>query len=186
MVDGVLTASQQRNSAIPNCCAVEIGSYCGYSALRISSRLNGHETLYSIENNARCREWTRRLVAKAGLSENVVIVATTEEALTKIRTAEQCISFLFIDHAKERYVEDLKLFEQSGVMLSPGCTVVADNILSFNSPLQEYIDHVSDEAKYTNYELLKGPVEYSGAGLAGTSDTGTVGLEDGIAISIWK
>ena len=185
-MDGVLTSSQQRNGGLANCCAVEIGSYCGYSALRISSRLNGSEMLYSIENNSRCREWTRRLVAKAGLSERVVIVATIAEALEKIRATERRISFIFIDHAKERYVEDLKFIEQSGLMLSPGCTVVADNILSFHSPLQEYIDHVTDETIYASYELLKSPVEYSGAGVSDFPSADTVGLEDGLAVSVWK
>lgn len=149
---------------ISSCCAVELGSYCGYSALRIAQNLNNGELLYSIDIDDRCRKWTQRLLRKAGLLERVVVARNIDDVVSEIKLFGKVIIFLFIDHAKEKYVEDLIKFENSGVMQSPGCTVLADNILSFNVPLNEYIAHVSGNIeKYSGYQLHVSTVEYSSA-----------------------
>lgn len=114
-------------------------------------------------------------------------MASIADAVEAMRAARKKITFLFIDHEKEKYVEDLVYFEESGLMCSPGCTVVADNILCFDSPLESYLAHVSDTGKYSDFQLHESVVEYSGT--ASGSDTAGFGLngaKDGIAVSVLK
>ena len=51
---------------------------------------------------------------------------------------------LLIDHDKKLYKSDLLLFESSK-LLGKGTLVVADNVLSFGVPIQDYLDYVRDD-----------------------------------------
>ena len=48
-------------------------------------------------------------------------------------TGKTPFQVLFIDHDKSKYLTDLKLLREHGV-LAQGCVVIADNVLSFNEP----------------------------------------------------
>ena len=124
---------------------VEIGSYCGYSAVRIASLFrNDQSKLFCIERDARCLEWTRKLVSLAGLSDRVILIdGECEDGIRYLQQNHpQPIDFLFIDHDKGMYLSDLKLFEETGLLRSPGGIVCADNVLSLGRPLEDYMNHV--------------------------------------------
>jgi catechol O-methyltransferase len=176
-------------------CVVEIGSYCGYSAVRMASRFsNMLSKVYCIERESKCVEWTQRLASLAGLSDNVEViegeVPAAIERLKLILTAP--INLLLIDHDKVRYLNDLILFEESGLLLVPGGVVVADNVLSFGCPLDDYLTHVrstgstsSAKPKTVCYEssvLHRCPVEYSCHDSA-SLPSGHY-LEDGVEVSV--
>ena len=188
VVEQEMMKAQNINCDIPNTCAVEIGSYCGYSAVRIARNLKESEKLYSIESEGRCRTWTERLLKKAGLSHKVCIIDSVDRCIEIIQKEESKISFLFIDHAKERYVTDLIAFERSGLLLSPGCVVAADNILSFNIPLNDYIDHICQSGLYADYNLHQCLVEYTSSDVTNASSEGHENTEtsDGIAVAVFK
>ena len=59
--------------AIPLVC-LEIGSYCGYSAVAIASQLAFGGMLYCVELHPKCAAWTTRMVALAGLSDRVKVI----------------------------------------------------------------------------------------------------------------
>lgn len=165
-------------------CAVELGSYCGYSTALIAKQLPVNVKLFTVENNLKCQKFTERMLRHAELISNVCIAESIPEAIAAIKQLELRIGFIFIDHDKSRYTSDLKLFENSGLMLSPGCVVLADNILSFGVPLNDFIDHVSESNDmYASYELMRGAVEYSVA-----SDTVPTGdaHEDAMCVAIYK
>lgn len=173
------------NNEVPRLCAVELGSYCGYSTTLIASRLPPNVPLFTVENNAKCRKFTERMLTHAELIGNVRIVPSIPDAVNLIREMGLEIGFIFIDHDKASYTPDLKLIESSGLMLSPGCVVLADNILSFGVPLTEYIEHVSKaDGMYSDYELLRGAVEYSVAS-AGDVHPGDAN-EDGMCIAVYR
>ena len=84
---------------------------------------------------------------------------------------------VFIDHAKERYLEDLRRIEALGALRS-GSLVVADNVLCFG-PLEEYLSYVRDaEGPFASSELHRSFVEY------------THGLDereaDGVEVSVYR
>ena len=60
---------------------VELGSYCGYSALCIGQLLSLRGKLISIEKESQCVMWTKRLIEYAGLSSKVIVLHGTVESL---------------------------------------------------------------------------------------------------------
>lgn len=111
---------------------VELGGYCGYSALRIGaivSKFGGH--LYSIEIDPFNAAIATKILEFAGLKDVVtVVVGTVEPRLQYLQKqlAIERIDLLFLDHAKEVYKSDLIRLENAG-LIQPGSVLVADNCL---------------------------------------------------------
>lgn len=59
------------------------------------------------------------------------------------------LDILFIDHDKKMYLDDLNVIEEAG-LLRKDSVVVADNVLSFNSPLELYLQHVRNNSEKGN------------------------------------
>ncbi len=126
---------------------LELGAFCGYSAVRIARLLDKPGSLLtSVElSKTRCRV-VEEMVAHAGLSDRVSVVngATSEV----IPTLEGRFDLIFIDHVKELYLEDLLSIERHE-LLAPGCLVVADNVGMF-AGADAYLDHVRTCGRYTS------------------------------------
>jgi catechol O-methyltransferase len=114
---------------------LELGTYCGYSALRMARVMPGEARLYSLELNTENAEIARRILAHAGVDDRVtVIVGTLGDGGETIRTLRREYNFapgsldlVFIDHDKKAYLPDLELILHER-WLHPGSVVVADNI----------------------------------------------------------
>lgn len=160
---------------------VELGTYCGYSAVRIARSMAPGAHLWSVERDGRVAAKAARLLALAGVADRVTVVVapTVSEALERLPGR---VDFLFIDHEKALYAPDLKVLEPR---LAPGATVVADNVLSFNAPLDAYLAHVRG-AGYASSTLHRCRVEYSRApGDAGDGAARDSANEDGVEVSMW-
>jgi catechol O-methyltransferase len=96
--------------------AMELGAYCGYSGLRIARAAPG-ATVISIEKSGANASVARRVWAHAGLADRV----------TCINGTERCLDFVFLDHWKDVYLDDLQRLVDRG-WLHPGTIVVADNV----------------------------------------------------------
>lgn len=110
--------------------ALELGTYCGYGALRIA-RAAPAAQVYSVEFAAANAEVARRIWAHAGVADRVTCVVgtigdggTTLDALNFPPTA---VDVLFIDHDKSAYLSDLRAILDRG-WLRRGAIVVADNV----------------------------------------------------------
>lgn len=187
--------------------AVELGSYCGYSAAVIAKNLsfeNG-DMLYCIESNEKCVLYTQRLVDLCGLSNKVTVLnypAESVEAWSRaIAVSEQqrrqlsdssappsssysCgVRLLFIDHSKDRYLLDLQRILENPNLLVPGCVVIADNVL-FMQPLHEYLRFVRDPlGPFIRSRLVEGTVEYSSRD---SEPPAGLDIRDGMEISILR
>ena len=150
---------------------VEIGAYCGYSAVLLASSMRPCDRVVSLESEAECVEFSRRVLRAAGFAEDrarVVHVRAGESPAAALRRAlaSECadspatVRLLFVDHAKERYLPDLLDFEP---LLEKGAIVVADNILSFDggASLEPYLARVRDPTLYTESVLHTSSLEYS-------------------------
>lgn len=172
---------------------VELGSYCGYSAVRIASELEnqGNEKLFCLELYENCVGWTKRLVDYAGLSDRVTVIQTSAKEIENwkpllsdfTQSSEPKINILFVDHDKKEYFHDLKKIVENNLLTS-NSLVVADNVLSFNSPKQDYLDYVRDpNGPFRSSRLVEGFIEYC------TEDekrNDLAMMKDGIEISIFK
>jgi len=120
---------------------LELGTYCGYSALRMARVMPREARLYSVEFNTANAEIARRLLAHAGVDAKVtVIVGTLGDGGETIRTLRRehnfvpgSLDLVFLDHDKKAYLSDLELIVDAG-WLHPGSVVVADNILVPGAP----------------------------------------------------
>lgn len=115
--------------------AIELGAYVGYSALRMARLLPKGARLISVEFSEANATITRKMIAHAGASDRVTVVTgfigdggnTLEKLEKEYGVAPGTVDFMFIDHAKEAYLPDLKTFIAKG-WLRKGAVVVADNI----------------------------------------------------------
>jgi catechol O-methyltransferase len=114
---------------------LELGTYCGYSALRIARRMPSGAHLFSVEFNPDNADIARRIFAHAGVADRVTVVVGTlgdgGETVRRLREEhgleDGSLDLIFIDHDKDAYLPDLLRIEAEG-WLHPGSVVVADNV----------------------------------------------------------
>jgi catechol O-methyltransferase len=114
---------------------LELGTYCGYSALRAARVMPDPARLVSVEFNADNAAIARRIWDHAGIGDELtVVVGTLDDGGATIARLESehgfgngSLDFVFIDHDKSAYLPDLGRIVDRG-WLHPGSVVVADNV----------------------------------------------------------
>jgi catechol O-methyltransferase len=127
---------------------LELGTYCGYGALRIA-RAAPFARIYSVELAAANAAIARKIWAHAGVDDRISCVVgtigdggTTLDALAAEHGfTENALGFLFLDHDKDAYLPDLRSILELG-WLRPGAIVVADNVKLPGAP--EYRRYMHD------------------------------------------
>jgi catechol O-methyltransferase len=141
---------------------VEVGTYCGYSSIRMSHTIieklkdtpaaSFHIITVDVDpNNVAV---AKQMVALAELESHFTFITLQDDPghnpkelsltvksqmMERFPEREAVIDFLFLDHAKELYLSDLKQLEVSA-LIQQDTWVAADNILFFR--LDEYRQHV--------------------------------------------
>lgn len=131
----VLTAAVRRSPAAGS--ILEIGTYCGYSALRMSMAKPGARVV-TLEVDPAHMVIARNIVAYAGRAHLIdVWTGHSKDLLHRLqaRYPGETLTFstVFMDQRGSRYDEDLAALEDLG-LLKPGAVVVADNVLKPGSP----------------------------------------------------
>jgi catechol O-methyltransferase len=119
---------------------LELGTYCGYSALRIA-RAAPNAKVYSVELAEANAANARQIWAHAGVADRVTCVvgtigdggATLDALAAEHGFASGALDFVFIDHDKDAYLPDLLSIQERG-WLHPGSIAVADNVRVPGSP----------------------------------------------------
>ena len=114
--------------------ALELGTYCGYGALRIARSAPG-AAVYSVELAEANAANARQIWAHAGVADRVTCVAGTisDGGRTLDALADEhgftagALDFLFLDHDKDVYLSDLESILDRG-WLHTGAIVMADNV----------------------------------------------------------
>lgn len=159
IVDAALDRCQPRT-------ILELGTYVGYSAIRMARKLPQGGHLYSIEFNEANAEIAGRIIDHAGFGDRISVVHGTlgdgGKTIAHLETAAGfsagSVDFVFIDHAKDAYLPDLMLILQRH-WLHPGSIVVADNVKVPGAP--EYHAYMkAQEGKLWRTEAHKSYVEY--------------------------
>ena len=124
---------------------IELGTFIGYSAVLISSTIGEKSKLTSIDSDSHSIEIAKELINFAGLDDKVNFMhGDAEEIIPELNFNAD---FVFIDHAKKKYLSDLKLLEREEIIIK-NCTVFADNVGIFKDEMVEYFDHVRNSGKY--------------------------------------
>jgi catechol O-methyltransferase len=120
--------------------ALELGTYCGYGALRIA-RAAPSARIFSVELASANAVVAQRIWAHAGVEQRITCVVGTigDGGRTLDILRDECgftsgtLDFLFIDHNKNAYLIDLLSIVERG-WLHRGTIVVADNVGFPGSP----------------------------------------------------
>ncbi|MDA0788865.1 MAG: class I SAM-dependent methyltransferase [Proteobacteria bacterium] len=147
---------------------LELGCFCGYSAVLIGSALPEGGTLTGVEVDADSVQVARQMIDYAGLSNHVSIVHGASDVI--IPTLSGSFELVFLDHWKDLYKPDLLALEHHQ-LLKEGSVVFADNVGPAFNP-KEYLDYVRQCGHYDT-EYHRSHIEYTDR-------------EDGIEISIFR
>jgi catechol O-methyltransferase len=126
--------------------ALELGTYCGYGALRIANAAPNAK-VYSVELAEANAVNARQIWAHAGVTDRVTCVVgtigdgghTLEVLAAQHGFTSSALDFLFLDHDKDAYLTDLQSILDRG-WLHTGSIVVADNVKVPGAPkYREYM-----------------------------------------------
>jgi catechol O-methyltransferase len=123
------------------CLLLELGTYCGYGSLRMTRVMPEGARVVSIEFNADNAAIARRVLSHAGIGDEASVVvgtlgdggATIAKLESEHGLAPGALDFVFVDHDKAVYLDDLRRILERG-WLHPGSVVVADNIKRPGAP----------------------------------------------------
>lgn len=112
---------------------LELGTYCGYSAL-LMARTAPEAHIYTVELSTDNAEVARRIWTHAGVADRITCVVGTigDDGATLDKLAAYGfgpgnLDFMFIDHNKDVYLDDLESVMKRG-WLRRGAIAVADNV----------------------------------------------------------
>ena len=114
---------------------LELGTYCGYSGLRMARVMPADARLCSIEFSPANAEIARRIWTHAGVDDRLTAVvgtlgdggATIDRLRSDFGFSDGAVDFVFVDHDKNAYLPDLEHILKER-WLHPGSVVVADNV----------------------------------------------------------
>lgn len=162
--------------------ALEVGTFIGYSAIvtALELRRRPGARLTCVEASAANAAVARELLDFAAVGDIVEIKLGLSSALlpSVARALGGPADYVFLDHAKDCYLPDLKALESLGVV-AKGTVVVADNVIYPSAPgaympwrartfqpltcriSKGYLEHVATESGRYTTRLLDAAFEYN-------------------------
>jgi len=134
---------------------LEVGTYIGYSAIRIGRLLSEPAHLWTIEPNPENAELAEANLAHCGLSGQVTVVRGTLSDDVVRRRLPKPLDLVFLDHRKSIYLRDIADLEERGYIAN-GTIVVADDIgvmgkrQHANHKAEEYAQYVRSSGRYVS------------------------------------
>jgi len=113
---------------------LEIGTYTGYSALCLVKGLVKNGMLHTIEINPELVDFAKRFFSQAGIESK--IIQYTGDALRIIPQIKEKFDLVFIDAAKEHYLDYYQLVIEK---VKSGGFILADNALWDGKVTQKHI-----------------------------------------------
>jgi len=149
-----------------NILILELGCFCGYSAILMAKNLGNAGKVVSLEVNRTYAKNASEIINFAGLKDKITIIEGSSDKI--IGTLRYRFDLVLLDHWKNLYRRDLIAIEKRG-LLKNGTIIFADNVGKFISALvgkrgesDNYLDYVRNNNKYQN-KNIKTFLEYSKA-----------------------
>ncbi|KAK2522906.1 Comt [Columba guinea] len=133
--------------------ALELGTYCGYSAVRIAQLLKPGACLLTVEFNPKFAAIAKQMIEFAGVHDKVKILeGPSEEIIPQLKKKYEVdtLDFVFLDHWKDRYTPDTILIQECK-LLRKGSVLLADNVIVPGAP--EFLNYIRNNPRFqcTNY-----------------------------------
>ncbi|XP_020852089.1 LOW QUALITY PROTEIN: catechol O-methyltransferase [Phascolarctos cinereus] len=135
---------------------LELGTYCGYSAVRMAHLLPPGGHLFTIEFNESFATIAQQVIEVAGLRDKISILkGPSQEIIPQLKKKYEInsVDMVFLDHWKSRYLPDTKLLEENGI-IRKGTVLLADNVICPGAP--DFLEYVRNSKRY---ECTTYPVE---------------------------
>lgn len=143
---------------------LELGCFCGYSAILMAKNLTKFGKVVSLEVNKTYARNALEIIKYAGLEDKIIVIEGSSEKI--IGTLRYRFDLVLLDHWKNLYKRDLISIEKRG-LLKNGSIIFADNVGKLISALagergysNDYLDYVRNNNNYTNINI-KTYLEYS-------------------------
>ena len=130
---------------------LELGSFIGYSAILMASSIDNESKLISIDIDSKSIEISKKMVSFAGLDNKIQFIEGSASRVIPI--LEEGFDFVFIDHGKKSYLNDLLLLEEHS-LLNQNAVVFADNVGIFETDLENYLNHVRNSKLYQSSNII--------------------------------
>ncbi|XP_040859893.1 catechol O-methyltransferase-like [Ochotona curzoniae] len=127
---------------------LELGAYCGYSAVRMARLLPPGGRLFTMEINPDFAAITQQMLDFAGLQDKVtVLLGASQDLIPQLKQQYDVdtLDMVFLDHWKERYLPDTLLLEKCG-LLRKGTVLLADNVICPGAP--DFLAHVRGSSSF--------------------------------------
>ncbi|NXC14445.1 COMT methyltransferase, partial [Corythaeola cristata] len=133
--------------------ALELGTYCGYSAVRIARLLKAGAHLLTVEFNPEFAAIAKQMIEFAGVQDKVKLLeGPSEEIIPQLKKKHEVdtLDFVFLDHWKDRYTSDAILIQECN-LLRKGSVLLADNVIVPGAP--EFLNYIRNNPRFqcTNY-----------------------------------
>ncbi|CEM05384.1 unnamed protein product [Vitrella brassicaformis CCMP3155] len=137
-------------------CVLEVGTFCGYSALHMLRALPQSSRLTTIEIDPETAAVARSILAHAGVADRIDLrVGASGDVLPSLKGP---FEFIFMDHWKGEYLKDLQTLERLRLTASGG-TLVFDNVRYPPGGASELLSFLEDTSDY-DVEFVDIPFEY--------------------------
>ena len=126
-----------------------LGTFLGYSSLRIVSQLPADALFITVEPDSQSAEIARLIHGYAGVGDRIKVVNdSSENVIPRLKKDFNIdsLDLIFIDHSMEFYLRDLKMLEEGGLIKS-GTMVIADNVIIPGAP--DYVEYVRNNPNYS-------------------------------------
>ncbi|XP_072288917.1 transmembrane O-methyltransferase-like [Eucyclogobius newberryi] len=110
--------------------ALELGTHCGYSSVRVLRLLPPGGRLITVEQDPQTADYGEELILVAGFKPHQfeVLVSSSRDVAAllpgRVRSHEEGFSLVVMDHDPAQYLTDLKALEREGLLRSGGCSIV--------------------------------------------------------------
>jgi len=149
-----------------NILILELGCFCGYSAILMAKNLGNSGKVVSLEVNRTYAKNASEIINFAGLKDKITIIQGSSDKI--IGSLRYRFDLILLDHWKNLYKRDLIAIEKRG-LLKNGSIIFADNVGKLISAFvgkrgqsDNYLDYVRNNNKYKS-KNIKTFLEYSNA-----------------------
>jgi predicted O-methyltransferase YrrM len=141
---------------------LEIGSLYGYSAILIANVMSGYDDeddikVVTIEIDKSNGDIAKGNIKDAELLNRIELI--TGDALEVIPKLGYKFDLLFLDAAKDQYLQYLKLSEEANIIKNDAI-IIADNVGISKNEMIDYLEHVRNSGKYKS-KTIETTLEYS-------------------------